>query len=252
MIKFSGQGILLDIEGTTSSISFVHDVLFPYARRNLAVALRNLWGDPVMGRVRQGLAEHLGSKNFEEWSGGPGMPPESRLKQMHQALIKLMDEDAKFGPLKEIQGLIWREGYKDGTLRSHIYPELPRVLKEWKQLGKDVRIYSSGSIAAQKQFFKHVDNGTNDGADLTPYFKGYYDTTTGPKKEAQSYIKIVEQFGLPASAILFLSDVPAELDAARTSGMKTGLMCRPGNPPVPEKTEHPQLTTFDDVVFSEK
>jgi enolase-phosphatase E1 len=249
MIKFAGQGILLDIEGTTSSLNFVHDVLFPYARSHLATALRTLWGDPVMERVRQGLAEHFGCKSFEEWTGGPGMPPEDRLKRMRKALVKLMDEDAKVGPLKEIQGLIWRAGYQDGTLRSHIYPELPRVLKEWKQLGKDVRIYSSGSIDAQKQFFKHVDNGTTDGADLTSYFKGYYDTTTGPKKETSSYTKIAAQFGLPAGSILFLSDVPAELDAARTAGMKTGLMCRPGNMPVPETTEHPRLKTFDDVLF---
>lgn len=252
MIKFAGQGILLDIEGTTSSLNFVHDVLFPYACRNLNVALRNLWDDPVMERVRQGLAEHFGKKDFEAWTGGPGMPPEDRLKRMRVALMKLMDEDAKVRPLKDVQGLIWRQGYEDGTLRSHIYAELPRVLKEWKQLGKDIRIYSSGSIEAQKQFFKHVDNGTSDGADLTSYFKGYYDTTTGPKKETQSYTKIAVEFGMPAGQILFLSDVAAELDAARAAGMKTGLMCRPENPPVPETTEHPRLKTFDDVVFSEK
>lgn len=204
-----------------------------------------------MIRVRQGLAEHFGTSSFEEWTGGPGMPPEDRLRRMRKALVKLMDEDAKVGPLKEIQGLIWRQGYQDGTLRSHIYAELPRVLKEWKHLGKDVRIYSSGSIDAQRQFFQHVDNGTTDGTDLTSYFKGYYDTTTGPKKEAQSYAKIAGHFGLPPGSILFLSDSTAELDAARQAGMKTGLMCRPENPPVPDKTEHPILKTFDDVVFNE-
>jgi len=248
MIKFAGHGILLDIEGTTSSLHFVRDVLFPYARRHLAVALRNQWDNPAMDSIRQGLAEHHGFASFDEWTGGKGIPPEHRLKRMRQALIKMMDEDAKVGPLKEIQGLIWREGYRDGTLRSHIYPEVPRVLKEWKHCGKDVRIYSSGSIEAQKQFFKHVDNGTNDGADLTSYFKGYYDTTTGPKKEAESYAKIAGQFGLPAGQILFLSDVVAELDAARAAGMKTGLMCRQENTPVDEKTDHPRLNTFDDVV----
>ena len=249
MIKFAGQGILLDIEGTTSSLHFVRDVLFPYARRNVAVALRNQWNEPAMARIREGLGQFHGCKTFEEWTGGKGMPPEYRLKQMRESLIELMDQDAKVGPLKEIQGLIWRTGYEDGTLRSHIYPEVPRILKEWKHFGKDVRIYSSGSIEAQKQFFKHVDNGTTDGADLTPYFNGYYDTTTGPKKEAESYSKIAAQFGLPAGQILFLSDVVAELDAARAAGMKTGLMCRPENPPVEEKTDHPQLKTFDDVVF---
>jgi enolase-phosphatase E1 len=250
MIKFACQGILLDIEGTTSSLNFVRDVLFPYARRNLPVALRNQWNDPVMAHIRESLAAHHGSKTFEEWTGGKGMPPEQRLRQMRDSLIALMDEDAKVAPLKDIQGLIWRTGYADGTLRSHIYPEVPRVLKEWKHFGKDVRIYSSGSIEAQKQFFKHVDNGTTDGADLTSYFRGYYDTTTGPKKEAQSYARIAAQYGLPAGQILFLSDIVAELDAAKAAGMKTGLMCRPENPPVIEKTDHPQLKTFDDVVFS--
>ena len=249
MIKFACQGILLDIEGTTSSLNFVRDVLFPYARRNVAVALRNLWNDPAMARIREGLATHHGCKTFEEWTGGNGMPPEHRLKRMRESLIALMDEDAKVAPLKDIQGLIWRTGYADGTLRSHIYPEVSRVLKEWKHFGKDVRIYSSGSIEAQKQFFAHVDNGTTDGADLTPYFNGYYDTTTGPKKEAQSYTRIAAQYGLPTRQILFLSDIVAELDAAKAAGMQTGLMRRPENPPIVEKTDHPQLKTFDDVVF---
>ena len=249
MIKFACQGILLDIEGTTSSLNFVREVLFPYARRNVAVALRNQWNDPAMAPIREGLGQLHGCKTFEEWTGGKGMPPEHRLKRMRESLIALMDEDAKVAPLKDIQGLIWRTGYADGTLRSHIYPEVSRVLKEWKHLGKDVRLYSSGSIEAQKQFFKHVDNGTTDGADLTSYFNGYYDTTTGPKKEAQSYARIAAQYGLPAGQILFVSDVIAELDAARTAGMQTGLICRPENPPLEVPTEHPLLKTFDEVVF---
>lgn len=249
MIQFEGKGILLDIEGTTSSLHFVHDVLFPYARKHLSMYLRNLWDDEAMARIRQGLAELHGAATFEEWTGGKGMPPEHRLTQMRNDLIKMMEQDSKAGPLKELQGLIWREGYADGTLRSHIYPEVTRVLKEWKKAGKDVRIYSSGSIEAQKQFFKHIDNGTVDGADLTPAFSGYYDTTTGPKKSAESYTKIASQFELPANQILFLSDVVAELDAARKAGMKTALVCRPENPKDEGEIDHPQIHTFDDIVI---
>ena len=250
MIKFAGQGILLDIEGTISSLTFVKDVLFPYARRHLVVALRNQWNDPAMDSIRESLAKLEGSASFEQWTGGKGMPPEDRLRRMRTAFLKLMDQDAKVTPLKEIQGLIWREGYADGTLRSHVYPEVSRVLREWKQQGKDVRIYSSGSIEAQKQFFQHVENGTADGANLTSFFNGYYDTTIGSKKAAESYTKIAAQFGLPPGSILFLSDVVAELDAARAAGMKTGLMCRPENPPLEGKTDHPVLQTFDDITFA--
>lgn len=249
MIHFSGQGILLDIEGTTSSLHFVKDVLFPYARNNLSTHLRNLWNDPVSARIRQKLAEQHGKSSFEEWTGGKGMPPEHRLVQIRQTLLTLMDEDSKTGPLKEMQGLIWKKGYADGTLRSHVYPEVPRVLKEWKLAGKDIRIFSSGSIQAQMQFFQHVDNGTSSGADLTHRFSGFYDTTTGPKKEAASYTRIAGLFGLPASQILFLSDSVDELDAARTAGMLTGLVCRPENPPVDDDRKHPRLVTFDDIVL---
>ncbi len=249
MISFSGRGILLDIEGTISSLNFVREVLFPYARKHLSVALRNLWNDPAMPRIREELAKLKGSPSFEAWTGGPGMPPERRLAQMTSTLIKLMDEDAKVGPLKEVQGLIWRDGFRDGTLRSHLYPEVPRVLWEWKHRGLDIRIYSSGSIEAQKQFFMHIDNGTDAVSNLTGMFTSHYDTTIGSKKESSSYHKIAEAFQLPASQILFLSDSIPELDAARSAGMQTGLLCRPENPPLPDQIVHPRLNTLDDVHF---
>lgn len=249
MIHFAGKGILLDIEGTTSSLHFVKEVLFPYARRNLSMYLRNLWNDAAMSRIRQGLAELHGYADFEAWTGGKGMPPEHRLTQMRQCLLDLMDRDAKETPLKEMQGLIWRQGYADGTLRSHIYPEVARVLKEWKLAGKDIRIYSSGSIEAQKQFFQHIDNGTLDGVDLTNRFSGNYDTTLGPKKEHESYQKIAAQFKLPPEQILFLSDSVDELNAARQAGMKTAWVCRPENPPHDQPVDHPTIHTFDDIVL---
>lgn len=248
MISFSGRGILLDIEGTVSSLHYVRDVLFPYARLHLPVALRNLWNDEGMQRIRDELAALNGSPDFETWTGGVGMPPEKRLKQMHVALLKLMDQDAKVGPLKEIQGLIWREGFRTGALRSHVYPEVFRILKDWKVLRKDMRIYSSGSIEAQKQFFMHVDAGPSNTIDLSHYFTAFYDTTTGPKKEAASYTRIIAAYRLPSSQILFLSDIEAELDAARTAGMKTALVCRPDHPC--SESSHPIVQTFDDIIVT--
>lgn len=249
MISFAGRGILLDIEGTISSLSYVRDVLFPYARKQLGVALRNLWNDAEMPRIREELARYHGSPSFEAWTGGVGMPPERRLNQTTQALVKLMDEDAKVGPLKEIQGLIWRDGFRDGVLKSQLYPEVHRVLREWQHAGKDLRVYSSGSIEAQKQFFMHVDTGNDSVTDLTGLFTGHYDTTIGSKKEAASYRKIADAYHLPAGKILFLSDIVAELDAAKTAGMQTGILCRPENPPLPDNVAHPRLHTLDEVHF---
>lgn len=247
MTPFAGRGILLDIEGTISPLSYVREVLFPYARQHLPIALRGLWNDEAMPRICDELAQLNKSPNFHEWTGGDGMPPERRFKQMVQALLKLMDQDAKVGPLKEIQGLIWRNGFRDGTLRSELYGEVPRVLQEWKARGLDLRIYSSGSIEAQKQFFAHVNNGSIDGLDMTRLFSGYYDTTSGPKKEAASYQSITRDWKLQAEQILFLSDIPAELDAAAKAGLRTGLLARPENPPVPDNFPHPKLATLDDV-----
>jgi enolase-phosphatase E1 len=247
MMNFSGRGILLDIEGTISSLSYVREVLFPYARQRLGVAVRNLWNDEAMPRIREELAHLHKSPDFNTWTGGPGMPPERRLKMMTDALHTLMDQDAKVGPLKEIQGLIWRDGFGEGTLRSHLYPEVPRVLREWKHRGLDLRIYSSGSIEAQRQFFMHVDTGTDTVSNLLPLFNGHYDTAIGSKKDAGSYQKIIKAVQLPASSILFLSDIAAELDAARAAGLQTGILCRPENPPLPDSVVHPRLHTLDDV-----
>lgn len=248
MIQFAGKGILLDIEGTTSSVRFVQDVLLPYARRNLSVFLRYLWNDPAMPRIREDLAHFIGAESFEAWTGGLGMPPEARLAQLRQALLGLMDQGAKVGPLQDVQGLIWREGYQDGTLRSHVYADAVAKLKEWDQAGLDVRIYSSGSAEAQKVFFKHVDGGDDPSLDLTPHLQGYYDTGIGPKRESASYRKIAAAFGLPAGEILYFSDIPAELDAARAAGMRTALVWRPEDPPPDGPCDHPQVKSFAEVV----
>src|SRR5262249_37415562 len=134
----------------------------------------------------------------------------------------LMDSDAKATGLKALQGLIWQSGFESGEMKAHVYEDVPLALAAWNAAGKDVRIYSSGGVQAQKLFFGYTIAG-----DLLLQFRGHYDTTTGPKKEAESYRMIAADFGLPPDEILFLSDIVAELDAARAAGMQTGLVVRP-------------------------
>jgi len=191
--------ILLDIEGTTSSISFVADELFPYARKHLAafVAANPEVAAPILAEV-------------------PGDDPVA-------TLIQWIDEDRKATPLKTLQGLIWAQGYADGELKGHVYPDTPEAIRRWTAAGLQVNIYSSGSIAAQKLIFGHSIAG-----DLTPLLGNYFDTTTGPKREADSYTKIADALGLAPSELLFVSDMPAEVDAAREAGLQALLIDRAG------------------------
>ena len=191
------KAILLDIEGTTSSIAFVTQTLFPYARERIPV-----W----VPTHREELASLLGA-----------MPPGDPV----QTLLDWMEVDAKETTLKEIQGRIWREGYAAGDLHGHVYPDTPDALKRWTDAGLKVFIYSSGSIEAQKLIFGHSVAG-----DLTPNLSGYFDTTTGPKRETDSYHKIAEAIDLPPGSILFVSDIKAETDAAKAAGLQTRLIDR--------------------------
>ncbi|MFS2110023.1 acireductone synthase [Sphingomonas sp. Sphisp140] len=195
------KAILLDIEGTTSSISFVADELFPYARKHLAafVEANPEAAAPILAEV-------------------PGEDPVA-------TLIQWIDEDRKATPLKTLQGLIWAQGYADGELKGHVYPDTPEALRRWTEAGLQVNIYSSGSIAAQKLIFGHSIAG-----DLTPLLSNYFDTTTGPKREADSYTRIADALGLAPSGLLFVSDMPAEVDAAREVGLQALLIDRAGGP----------------------
>jgi enolase-phosphatase E1 len=211
--------VLLDIEGTTTSISFVYDVLFPYA----AARLDDYCSRPEPGLELAEALDRLRSEYDEETARGATLPPfgDGAAYARH-----LMAEDRKSTGLKLLQGLIWEEGYRTGELRGHVFPDVPPALQAWHDAGTRLRIFSSGSVRAQKLLFGHTDSG-----DLTPLFEGFHDTTTGPKREAASYAAIADAYGLPAAEILFLSDVREELDAAATAGMRTGLMVRPGNRP---------------------
>jgi enolase-phosphatase E1 len=192
------KAILLDIEGTTSSIAFVAEVLFPYARKHLPafVAAHSEEIAPILADV-------------------PGDPVAT--------LTQWIDEDRKATPLKTIQGMIWKQGYATGELTGHVYPDTPEALRRWTAAGLKVHIYSSGSIAAQKLIFGHSDAG-----DLTPLLSGYFDTTTGPKRDADSYTKIADALELAPSEILFVSDAAGEVDAAREAGLQALLIDRDG------------------------
>lgn len=218
------QAVLLDIEGTTSSVRFVYDVLFPFARKHVESYLAQNWRKAAVRDAREQIANDAGGASFQTWSGNAkgAAAREKVVAEVH----RLMDADVKATGLKQLQGLIWKDGFESGELRSHVYPDVPPALRRWKKAGKKLFIYSSGSIAAQKLFFAHTRKG-----DLLSLFDGHFDTTTGPKKEKKSYRAIARQMESRPRDIVFVSDVNAELDAADAAGMQTVLSLRPGNAP---------------------
>ena len=221
------KGILLDIEGTTTPVSFVYDVLFPFARRHAAEFVK----DADLSELQHEHGEDIRQRtNPPPWSAGP-------LAYIHW----LMDQDRKSTALKNIQGKIWLNGYENGELRGEVFPDVPPALERWRRNQIDVRIFSSGSVLAQRLLFS-----TTSAGDLTSYLNGYFDTTTGPKNDAASYARIAHSFAIPAADILFISDVTRELDAARSARMQTLLCVRPGNHPQPPHN-HAIVSSFDEV-----
>lgn len=241
MLEFAGRGILLDIEGTTSSVSFVYDVMFPFVRRELRKHLASHWGADSLNAACELVARDAGYESLVVWSTN-AVSDEERQRLVCDEIIRLMDGDSKATGLKQLQGLIWKAGFASGELQAHIYDDVPDALVKWNELGIDVRVYSSGSVAAQKLFFGHTIAG-----DLLHCFRGHYDTTTGPKNEAASYAAIASSFGLRPAEILFISDVVAELDAARSAGLQTALSLRPGNAVVKMSHGHTEIATFAEV-----
>ena len=211
MIRLEGvAAIVVDIEGTTGSIAFVHEVLFPYARARLAAFIEAHRDEvaPLLDAVR--TAEGLGAADDAVLAA---------------VLQRWSDEDRKAAPLKTLQGLIWREGYETGALVGHVYDDAVAMLRHWRARGLKLFVYSSGSVAAQKLLFAHSVAG-----DLTPLFDGYFDTAVGPKIIAESYERIAAALGFDAGAILFLSDSPGEIVAARAAGMAAVRVVRAGEP----------------------
>lgn len=245
MLHFSGRGILLDIEGTTSSVRFVYDLLFPYAARELPAFLTSQWGEPATAKAVELIAKDAGKPSAQDWfAAEQAASADAQRAVVAREIARQMQADLKLTGLKELQGLIWESGFRTGELQAHVYPDVPPALAAWQAAGIDLRIYSSGSIHAQKLFFGYTLAG-----DLLGRFSGHYDTTIGAKREAASYAKIAAAFALAPAEILFLSDIPAELDAARTAGLATGLLLRPENAPVPAEHGHPAIHSFSEIAL---
>lgn len=240
------RGVLLDIEGTTSSISFVHDVMFPYVRKHLAEYLDQHWASAELDKVRDQLAKDDGAESWQAWLRRQGASEAEGRRLAEQQVLKLMDSDVKATGLKTLQGLIWDSGFRSGALRSHVYDDVLPAIRKWREQGIDVRIYSSGSIAAQKLFFGHVDGHGN----CLQLFSGHYDTTIGSKREAASYSRIADDWGLAPGEIVFISDLAAELEAASAAGLKAVASIRPGNAPLPESAPWPRIGSFAELQLS--
>lgn len=239
MISFSGKSILLDIEGTTASVDFVHDVMFPFVTRNLSSFLDSTWGQTETVQACNRLAQDEGFADLASWSVAKGSEPRALVEAN---IAELMRTDSKTTGLKEIQGLVWRAGFASGELVAPIYEDVLPALKEWIKLGLTIRIYSSGSISAQKLFFGHTQHGN-----LLSFFSGHFDTTIGSKKDSESYRKIAADIGQNPVEILFVSDLEAELVAARQAGIQVAAAMRPGNKPLSAEADFPQISSFDQI-----
>ncbi len=214
----AGTALLLDIEGTTTSISFVFDVLFPFAAREL---------EPFI--AAHGATEPV--KAALEAVRADATESERRLAPSAQAVAvvrRQMADDVKATGLKQLQGLIWEHGYRSGKIRAHVYPDVAPAFARWRAEARPIAIYSSGSALAQRLLFSHSEAG-----DLAGSIQDYFDTAVGPKREAASYRAISERLARAASAITFCTDQPAEAAAARQAGMEAVLLMRPGNAPLP-------------------
>lgn len=205
------KAILTDIEGTTTKISFVAEVLFPYAYQHLPQFLAQHAELPEVKNILAETRQVLENDNLS-------------LQQLTEQFLLWIKQDKKITPLKTLQGLIWKKGYASGDLTSHIYPDAAEQLALWRQQGLSLAIFSSGSILAQKLLFAHTPQG-----DITPWFSGYFDTTSGPKNDPDSYQRIAAHLKLAPTEILFLSDAQAELDAAQTAGLHTYGLAREPN-----------------------
>jgi enolase-phosphatase E1 len=212
-------------------------VLFPWAHERVGEYLARSWADPETGRDVRGLeAEH------QRDAGASLEPPawDDTAEAVAAYARWLMDRDRKVTALKSLQGRIWEEGFRAGGLEGQVYEDVPRAFARWREASRSIAIFSSGSVLAQRLLFGHSNAG-----DLTSFLAAYYDTTTGPKREALSYRRIAGALGQDTRSVLFVSDVGAELDAAREAGLATALCVREEG--VPAAAGHPVVRTFDDL-----
>jgi enolase-phosphatase E1 len=221
------RAVVTDIEGTTSSLSFVKDVLFPYARTHLAAFVRDQVQDPRVARQLEAVRREAGD-------------PALSLAAVIERLVAWIDQDRKITPLKALQGMIWEHGYRNGDFQGHVYDDAARALRDWHARGLALYVYSSGSVQAQKLLFEHTGYG-----DLTALFDGYFDTTVGGKLDTGSYRAIAATIGIAPAEMLFLSDVRAELDAAAAAGCRTVWLVREGTPD--PRAAHRQVRDFGEI-----
>ncbi|MCK0164709.1 acireductone synthase [Marinobacter sp. S6332] len=226
--------ILTDIEGTTSSISFVHDVLFPYAAEHLPGFVREHCDKPEVSGQLDSVAKDAGVDRDDT-----------------EALIEILQtwirEDRKVTSLKALQGMVWEQGYQKGELQGHIYEDAAQHLQYWHDRGLRLYVYSSGSVKAQKLIF-----GFTTAGDFTPFFSGYFDTRVGGKKEPEAYRNILNELGVEAETVLFLSDVEAELEAAEAAGMKTAWLIRDGDLPETERVVARNFAEVDAALLQKR
>lgn len=234
----SFKAILLDIEGTTTPIDFVHKRLFPFARERVLKFVRDNFA-----RLQEEIAS-LRAEHAKDLANGERLAPfdETSAEAIAEYLIRLIDNDRKQTALKTIQGQIWRDGYESGVLRGEVFDDVLPAFVRWRAAGRKIAIFSSGSVTAQKLIFKYSSAG-----DLTEHISAYFDTTTGAKKEAESYRKIAASLDLTPAQILFVSDSAAELDAAFAAGMQTRFSLRLNNPPIDQPIAHETIYSLAEI-----
>ena len=222
------KAVLIDIEGTTSPISFVKEILFPYSKEKLENFIKENKDKPEVQKILNDIKKEAGK--------------DLTIDEIIQILKNWIDEDKKITPLKEIQGLIWKEGFETGKLKAPVYKDAYDKMIEWKNKGYKLYIYSSGSTTAQKLFFSHTEFGN-----ILDLFSGHFDTKIGSKKDPTSYQKIAQTIGLKPDEILFLSDNPEEIKAAAKAGMKVKRPVREQDAEYIENFPYEQIKSFEEI-----
>lgn len=243
----AAKSIICDIEGTTSSISFVKETLFPYALKNVEEYLKANWNEDATKTVVTALREQADEDKKAEVEGALTIPAGDS-EDIIPDIVKYVEwqtsRDAKTGSLKTLQGLVWAKGYKDGSIKGHVYDDVSKALEQWTEGGRKVYVYSSGSVDAQKMLFEHSEQG-----DLVKYLAGHYDTKIGAKTEKDSYEAILKNIEATAEEALFLTDVVAEAKAAKEAGLNVIVLERPGNAELSEddRKEFTVVKSFADI-----
>lgn len=222
------KAILTDIEGTTTSIDFVYDVLFPYFEQNIS-RLLEMQANQTVAETFKAIKAKLSSTT----------PNQVTNDDVIAQLRSWISGDEKITELKTLQGILWEEAYVSGQIQGHIYPDVPEALNDWHKNGLSLNVYSSGSVPAQKLLFGYSEQG-----DMTDLFNDYFDTRIGHKREKESYSKIANALTLEPGEILFLSDIEEELDAAKSAGFEVLQLVRPGT--IPSKT-HKTVRDFSQI-----